>query len=338
MRAIVIGAGPHGRRIVDAAASIDAVHSVEVVDHNPVALADPRLAAATMRHASLEAAAQSGPLGLVCIATNGPTHASLALAAMEAGASHLLIEKPMACSLPECDSIAATAARTNCVVAVDHPRRTTPVYRWVADRIASDDWGVLRAIWIQRPGIGLGCLATHSYDMVRLLSGADIVRVAGWVDAERGANPRGPSFHDPGGLAVLELSDGSRATVAQIEDGAGPMSVEVLTTRARVRVEEHDGGIDVILKDGAVKKAPDQPARFERLEIPEALRAKRVLRNEIQWLLEGLLEGRPAATIADGHASIEALVAVHLSHARGNTPVALPLHSDPGRDLWLPVT
>lgn len=338
MRAIVIGAGPHGRRIIDAASAIDAVHSVEVVDNNPEALADPRLPIAARRHTSLEAAAESGPLGLVCIATNGPTHASLALAAMEAGASHLLVEKPMACSLPECDSIAAAATRTNCVVAVDHPRRTTPVYRWVAERIASGQWGALRAMWVQRPGIGLGCLATHSYDLVRLLSGAEIERVTGWVDPERGANPRGPSFHDPGGLAVLELSDGSRATVAQIEDGAGPMSIEVLTTLSRVRVEERDGSVDVIVKDAAVKKGPDQPARFEQVEIPEALRSKRVLRTEIQWLLEGLIHGHPAATIADGHASVEALVAVHLSHARGNAPVALPLHSDPGRDLWLPVT
>ena len=93
-----------------------------------------------------------------------------------------MIEKPMACSLKECDAIIARARETGTRVVVDHVRCYAPAYLWLREQIASGRWGQLKTIWMQRPGIGLGCNAVHSFAAITMLAGASVERVTGWVD------------------------------------------------------------------------------------------------------------------------------------------------------------
>ncbi|MCZ7599262.1 MAG: hypothetical protein M5U09_18325 [Gammaproteobacteria bacterium] len=64
----------------------------------------------------------------------------------------------------------------------------------------------------------LGCNATHMVDLVRMASGQDVVAVNGWLDTTGTPDPRGPEFTDPGGHAVMHLSDGARVHLDQMED------------------------------------------------------------------------------------------------------------------------
>ncbi len=72
----------------------------------------------------------------VVIATPAATHAALARQCMEAGAD-VLIEKPMASSVAEADSILETAARTGRKVMIDHTFLYHPAVRclkeWISD-------------------------------------------------------------------------------------------------------------------------------------------------------------------------------------------------------------
>jgi predicted dehydrogenase len=302
-----------------------------VVDRSEAALADPRVTAP--KHQSVESLFATGPIDLVCITTNGPSHAALAIQAMELGAKRVMVEKPMACSPAECDRMRSAAKQHGVRLAVDHPRRYTEAYRWVRERVLSGSWGRPRAIWIQRPGIGLGCLATHSFDLARYLTGREAHRVTAWVDPPLTKNPRGDQFVDPGGLVILEMQDDLRAVIAQIEDGAGPMSVELDLTAARVRVDEQSG-VEVIARDLSVKKGPDKPAAYATETRP----MKRDLTAEIALLLAELAgDGTLDSDGEQGTISIELLVAAHVSHREGNRPVALPL-SPEQREIWLPVT
>ncbi len=339
MKAAVIGLGPHGRRIVDCIVQSERLELAAVVDQRSDALGYEKLPEKTARLASADELWQRGDVDVVCIATNGPSHAALAAAAMNAGARYLMVEKPMGCSLVECDRILVQARETGTRVAVDHVRRHAPVYHWLRDRIASGDWGEPRAIWIQRPGIGLGCNATHSFDAVRLITGQDVRRVVGWVDEPVGRNPRGEQFVDPGGMAILELERGARATVVQIEDGAGPNSVEIDLTAARVRMDERSGEIEVIERDLSIKPGPGRPPAFSAGKVPEGLSAATPMHVMVSGCVEGLASGEPM--ISDGvhgRASVEILVATYLSHQRGNVPVKLPLKAPEELELWLPVT
>jgi predicted dehydrogenase len=339
MKAAVIGVGPHGRRLVDILRKLPGVELAAVVDRSEAALAACELSDETARYTSDADLWARGDVPLVCIATNAPSHAALAEKAMDAGCRYLFVEKPMACSLAECDRILTKAEQTGTRVAVDHFRRFSPTFIWLRDKIASGDWGQLRSIWVQRPGIGLGCNATHAFDMVQLLSGATVERVTAWVDPPVGKNPRGEQFVDPGGLVVMELSGGARAVIAQIEDGAGPESVEIDLTAARVRFAERGGPIEVVERDLSVKPGPGKPPAFAVGQVPEGLPAKANMLEAIEEFIKRFVSDEPLAVDPRlGRMPVEVLVAAYLSDRQGHQPVALPLTQGEALELWLPVT
>lgn len=337
IKAAVIGMGPHGRRIVDVVGRFEQLELTAVVDRLETALAYEKLPTHTARLQSLDTLWSHG-IELLCIATNGPSHAKLAAEAASKGVRYLMVEKPMACSVAECEQINQSAQATGTRVAVDHVRRFAPVYRWLRERIDSGDWGSVRAIWMQRPGIGLGCNAVHSFDTVRFLTGRDVRRVTAWVDEPIGKNPRGADFVDPGGMVVLDMGPDLRCVVAQIEDGAGPTAVEIDMTAARIRLDEQSGAIEIVARDLSVKPGPGRPASFARVEPPAGMSAKTDMLSMIEGCLGDLLADRPVESDgAAGLATVEILVAAYLSHRRGNVPVALPLAAQ-DRKEWLPVT
>ncbi|HTU27231.1 MAG TPA: Gfo/Idh/MocA family oxidoreductase [Pirellulales bacterium] len=338
LKAAVFGAGPHGQRIVSVLAEMPEIELVAVVDHHAKALAAGSIPAGVARLESGDALMAGGGADLVCIATNGPSHASLALAAMAGGARYVMIEKPMACSLGECNAIVTRARETGSRITVDHARCYAPPYLWLREQIASGRWGTLKTIWMQRPGIGLGCNAVHSFAAIAMLAGAPVERVTAWVDPPVGRNPRGAHYVDPGGLVVLELAGGVRGVVAQIEDGAGPMSADIHLTAGRVRLDERFGTIEIVERDLSVKPGPNRPAVMDKVEPPAGLSAHTAMSTMVRGCLEHLISDRGGADGLDGRASIEVLVAAYESHDRGNQPVSLPLTSQEAIDRWLPVT
>ena len=337
-RAAIIGLGPHGKRIAAALSELPDIQVSAVVDRRQDVLDSCGLLTSVKRVPSLDDLWTLGTPEIVCIATNGPTHASIAIEAMKRGVRRLLIAKPMACSLNECQEILGWAERTGTRIAVDHVRRHAPGYVWLRDQIAAGRWGAVRCIWTQRSGIGLGCLATHSFDAVRYLTGMNVTAVTAWVDAPIAKNPRGSEFVDPGGLVVLQL-DNARAIVTQIEDGAGPTALEIDLTAGRIRLDERAGVIEVIERDMSVSPMPGRPAQYQQVDVPQGLSGKVDMHLGLVALLTQLASVGPLDCDAShGMASVEVLVAAHLSHHRGNVPIRISGDDSELQQLWLPVT
>lgn len=337
--AAIIGLGPHGTRLLAALKGLRQVEIDAVVDIRDDALANAAVPAGCRRLRSAGELWKGIPPELVCVATNGPSHADLTLKALECGVKRIFVEKPMGCSVAECDRMIEAATQRGARLAVDQGRRHDPFYRWLRDQIVSGLWGEPRAIWIQRPGVGLGCLATHSFDLAVFLTSRLPVAVAGWVDPARARNPRGDDFVDPGGTVVMDMGAGLKAIVVQVEDGAGPMSVEVDLTGARVRVDEKSGVVDIVERDLSIVPGPDRPSVFRQVEPPDGLTARTDMAVMIRGgLLELLGEGPMDCAAEYGRLSVEVLVAAHCSDSRGHGPVALPLSSRGDRERWLPVT
>lgn len=337
--AAVIGLGPHGKRVVGAISSLPNLKLTAVVDGKDDALAWPEIPATVAKHKTAEAMFAAGCPDLVAIVTNGPSHAPLAIAALNAGAKYLAVEKPFTCSLKEADEVMALAKQKGARVAVDQTCRHAVLYRWLRDQIASGRWGEPRAFWMQRQGIGLACNGIHSFDLARFLTGQDVTRVTGWVDDPIKKNPRGEQFVDPGGLVVMEHGPKFRCVVAQVEDGAGPVSLELDLTAARVWVDERSGAIDVIERDLSVIPGPGRPAKFSKGVVPESAAKYPDMVPAIAGMLQELVgDGPMDCDATHGRAAVEVLVATYLSKARGNVPVALPLTSKEDLSLWLSVT
>lgn len=339
MKTALIGLGPHGRRVLDVVLAMPTLTLTAVVERTRTALDSLEIPEGIQRCESLDELAAHQRVDLVCIATNGPSHAALAISAMSLGARYIMVEKPMACSVAECNQILAKAAETTSRVVVNHSRRFAPVYRFLHERIASGVWGKPRCIWIQRPGIGLGCNATHSFDTMAFLLGRQPTTVTGWVDKPVSTNPRGVEFVDPGGLVVMDFGEGVRGVVAQIEDGSGPTSVEIDCTGARIRLDERSGDIEIIERDLNVCPGPGRPAVFHPAELPPGLSAKPDMGAMIRACLDDLTSDSPMVSDArHGKLAIEVLVAAYLSQEQANIPIKLPLRTPEEQNRWLPVT
>jgi UDP-N-acetyl-2-amino-2-deoxyglucuronate dehydrogenase len=78
----------------------------------------------------------------VCICTPSGEHAAQTIAAANAG-KHVLVEKPMALSLPEADAMIAACDRSGVRLGVVLQRRFDPIYKRVYDAIAAQALGTL---------------------------------------------------------------------------------------------------------------------------------------------------------------------------------------------------
>jgi len=250
-----------------------------------------------------------------------------------------MVEKPMACSVRECREMEQKARERGARLSVNKKNRHDPVFRYLKQQLDEGVWGSLRHLSVQMPGIGLGCVGTHWFDMANFLAGRFPTRVSGWVDEPKGKNPRGDEFVDPGGLVVCEYDGGVRAVIAQLEDGAGPFTLELHTTAARVLFDPKNRFLDIRERDLSVRPGPGKPPQYRKVEPPAHLDLAGDMLEQMEGVVRELISDGPMITDARyGTAAIEILAAVYLSHERGNVPVALPLVEPEHVNLFLPVT
>jgi predicted dehydrogenase len=334
----IIGLGPMGRRHLQALRLVENTELVAASDKRPQALAAAGLDGASAYSDAHAMLAEVRP-DTVIVATNGPSHRALVLGAIAAGARSILCEKPIACSIAEAEEMISAAREHGCALAVNHGRRHVPAYGWLAQRLQSGEWGQLRSIQASWPGIGLGCLATHMIDLWRFLGGEQLNTVFGWVDPVRGPNPRGSEYCDPGGMIVATSASGTRYVHEQTEDGASPGTLAIETTGTQIVIDERSGSAAVMVRDTSVKPGPGRPPRYDTVLLPpEAPLALDIVRLSADILRE-LVEERVLTCAAEhGLRSLEVVVAAHLSHCRGHSPVSLPITDADAKTIWLPIT
>jgi len=90
----------------------------------------------------------------VVIATPISTHHALTMKALEAG-KHVFVEKPMACSVDECDAMAQAAQTRNLTLMVGHTFVYSPAVRAVKGLIDSGELGDIYFISASRVNLGL---------------------------------------------------------------------------------------------------------------------------------------------------------------------------------------
>lgn len=204
IRVCLIGAGRVAR-----------VHAKSLVHHVPaaqlVAIVDPHKATLDetgemfgidARYETLQAALDGVEFDAVVITTPTFTHADLAVAAATAG-KHVLLEKPMAMNLAECDAIIGAAERSGVILQLGFMRRFDPEFVAAAERIEAGEIGRPMLVKSLTHGPGLpppwardlktsnGNLAevnSHDWDCVRWLMGSNPQRVHTEV-----ANFKGPA-------------------------------------------------------------------------------------------------------------------------------------------------
>ena len=292
----------------------------------------------------------------VLIATPHPLHAAPAILAAEAGA-HVLVEKPMAANLADCDAMQAAAHKAGTWLSVISQRRLyEPVRRMKAAidagkigrpalgvflmyswrdpaYYASDPW---RGKWDTEGGGVLVNQSPHQLDLLRWFMGP-VVEVSGYW-----ANVNHPSVEvDDTAVAVLRFANGGLGSIITSVAQKPGIYTKVHvhgTTGASVGVET-DRGATFIAGVSSIA----EPALNDLWTIPgeehllaafqEEDRAAFARRDatthyhalQIQDFLRAVRAGRPPLVSgADGRAVVELFTAIYRSH-RERRPIALPL-------------
>lgn len=138
---------------------------------------------------------------LVTIATPSGSHAGIALACIAAGC-HIIIEKPIALSLPDADAIIDAAARQGVKVGVCHQNRFNKSIQMVREALESGRFGKLfhgtahvrwqrdreyyqQALWRgtwQWDGGALMNQCIHDIDLLRWMMGDEVTEVMAYTD------------------------------------------------------------------------------------------------------------------------------------------------------------
>jgi len=310
------------------------VHANSLVNHVPaarlVALVDtnPKVLHATAdqygidkRFASLEDALDGADFDAVVITTPTFTHKSLTVAAANAG-KHILLEKPMALNLKECDAIIAAAHSQGVIVQLGFMRRFDPEFVAAAERIEAGEIGQPMLIKSLTHGPGLppawardlktsnGMLAevnSHDWDTVRWLMGANYERVyvetANFKGHVRGVDTE--PFYD-NVLVNIRFENGGLGSISGICpcDYGYDARVEIVGEKGIMQIGQLKGQAVIVCTDrdrGLVTPIyRTWPQRFEWAYIREMEHfvqcivteaAPKVGMSEGRWAVAGVLAG-----------------------------------------------
>lgn len=205
---------------------------------------------------------------VIYIATPTDLHEEQTLEASSRG-FHVLVEKPVAATIPAALRMIETAEAQGAVLMVCHKRSADRPILTMWDRLASGDLGRLRSVhrwhfsdWFYRPrrpgeldpvegGVVLR-QGSHEFDILRLLAGGQASHVRGWITGDDAHRPGEGAY-----LAVVDFESGVSAT--SVYSGSdhfnsdeftfGLLPAEVVgASRRRLRQAAADGTPETVLK------------------------------------------------------------------------------------------
>ena len=203
------------------------------------ALAALRAEFGVQTYTSVEAMCREADVDAVWVATPNQFHAEHAIAALERG-KHVIVSKPMAVTLEECQAMNDAAERNGVLLLAGHSQAMAAPIRKMAELVRSGEYGRLAMVhtwhftdWIYRPRLpaeldesqGGGAVfrqSPHQIDIVRSIAGLPVeaVRAGTYqLDAARPAT---------GAYAVF-LSFAGGATASIVYSGYGHFSASELT-------------------------------------------------------------------------------------------------------------
>lgn len=264
-------------------------------------------------------------LDMLSVVSNGPTHAEITAAAVQAGIGRVFCEKPVATSLKEAERLAETIRHYGARVAVNHLRRWSGAYRRIKALIREGVIGELRHIYFQCGSTGLGNFVIHAFDLMRFLSDSEAGWAIGMLDKTGTPNPRGLQFRDPAGYGMVVFRNGLRCFVDSSEDTGIPYLYVLAGTYGRIVIDELAGSWQVFTRPPEMRAEKLTRYGTPLAPVPFGGGVYDIVELTHNGLVELVGDGPLSCTVEDGIRSLEIVMAFHESEARGNARVELPL-------------
>ncbi|HLG70347.1 MAG TPA: Gfo/Idh/MocA family oxidoreductase [Chloroflexota bacterium] len=188
---------------------------------------------------SVEDMCSQGNLDAVWVATPNQFHAPHAIAALERG-KHVIVSKPMAVTLEECEAMNQAAERNGVLLLAGHSQAMAAPIRKTAELVSSGEYGRLAMThtwhytdWIYRPRLpaelderqGGGAVfrqSPHQIDIVRCIAGSPVRTVRAMTYSLDSARPATGAY-----TVFLGFESGATATI--VYSGYGHFDASELT-------------------------------------------------------------------------------------------------------------
>ncbi|MFP3904369.1 MAG: Gfo/Idh/MocA family protein [Armatimonadota bacterium] len=329
LRASVIGLGMMGERHARIWSELSYTELVSVYD----IVADKTESVASKLKcraaASLEEALDND-IDIVSICTDDQHHVEPCQAAASAGA-HILLEKPLATTLQDCDAIIQSCEQNGVRLMVAHVVRFDPRYQVGRSAIADGAVGDIVHVYARRNNITASgrrigprtsvayFLGVHDIDIMRWYTGAEIERVY----AESSRKVLVSEGADDTIFTVMKFSDGAAGcletcwVVPEGQPNTLDARIEVIGTTGRVAVQA--GAVD-----DAVITSTERASRADVLYGPEVNgKLDGALRTQLEYFAESILNDDEFLISAeDARKSVAVASAIHES-LETNAPVVL---------------
>ncbi|MFK5688914.1 Gfo/Idh/MocA family protein [Ornithinimicrobium sp. LYQ92] len=297
-------------------------------------------------------------IDVVDVCTPGHLHAEVALAALAAG-KHVLVEKPLANTVADCEALVAAAqapgagrsmlgfnyrrvpalALARDLIAqgrVGQVRQVRIAYLqdWLADEDAGMSWRLRR----ETAGSGvLGDLGSHAVDQLRFLLGQGVQAVRGQLRTFVPQRP-GPDGTleqvtvDDAAWATLETDSGVVASLEVSRMATGrknSLQIEVFGTRGSLRFDLERLN-ELVLVDGQgastiLVTEPEHPYLDAWWPTGHTLGWDHTFTSQAADLLRAVADGTPIHPgFEDGLAVQQVLAAIETSHQAGGARVEVP--------------
>lgn len=268
---------------------------------------------------------------VICAPTN--LHADLAIAAASAG-KHFYLEKPIATTAADAESVIEAAARAGVTAAIGFNRRRHPLFERARELLAGGSIGAVRGVqttfceptppdampgWKRHRATGGGVLldlASHHIDQLRWMLDDEVASISTALGSER-------TEHD---TARVELEMAGGAQVQGFFSFRAGLAdrLEFMGERGTLRVDRHAAGLSlrVGLRRGYGTRAhwvAPRPAvmawRLERSWRPAADPSYR--RSLRAFVHHARGTASPVASLTDGLRSLEVVLAAEDAAAAG---------------------
>ncbi len=292
------------------------------------------------RTTDFRALVEDPEIDVLAVCVPAQRHAVVALTALDAG-KHLLIEKPLALDLDECDLLIEKAAGSMSKVTVGFNLRWHRLLREARDIIRRGDVGEVELIrttltshhdkvpdWRERREQGGGALnemAVHHFDLWRFLLESEVEEVF--------ASSRSGEWDDETVTVTARLANGALATSLVSQCTSSSNEIEIHGQRGRLRIDcyQFDG-----LDFSSTSSPPgDIRSRIRKIgqtvtELPSAAMGLRqggdyvgTYRTEWRHFIDSIQLDTPVeCTLEDGRRATQIMLASQESAARGQ-PVKL---------------
>ncbi|MGI5820151.1 MAG: Gfo/Idh/MocA family protein [Armatimonadota bacterium] len=327
--AAVIGLGMMGERH---ARVWQELHSTEIVSvYDIVSERAEEVAAALGCEAagSLEEAIGAEGVGIVSVCTNDEAHREACVAAAEAG-RHVLVEKPLATTLEDCDAIIEACERSGVKLMTGHVCRFDPRYVKCRDAVVAGEVGEVVQVFARRNNILASGQRIGPRTSVAFFLGVHDIDLLEWITGERITRVHAESTSKV--LAEIPAAD-SIMTVFRLA-GGGIGALETCWVIPEGSPNSLDARLEVVGTAGRVAACVGcegfEQASAERARRPDIVywtemhgRAEGGLRRQLEHFAECVLEDRqPAVSPEDARHAVAVAAAIHESLESGG-PVAV---------------